>query len=70
MQNSSTDVEETSLPQWREAARDRLILAIADALGIAIQHSYQLVGHDPRYELVQRELRDARIIFAGMLDKP
>jgi hypothetical protein len=62
--------EEASLPQRREQARDRLLLAITDALGIALAHSYSLVGHDPRYEGIQRELRDAKLIFAGTLDKP
>jgi hypothetical protein len=54
----------------REKARDRLILAMAEALAVAVKHSYSLVGHDPRYEFIQKELRDAKIIFAASLDKP
>jgi hypothetical protein len=62
-------VEETSLLQRREKARDRLLLAIAEALHLSLHHTYNLVGHSEEFSPLLQQLRDAKIIFAGTLDK-
>lgn len=63
-------VEETTREQRREAARDRLLLSMADTLGVILRHTYTLTGHDiSNFEPMSKELRDAKILFAGTLDR-
>lgn len=63
-------VEETTKLQRREQARDRLLIAIAEATMFAITGVHNINGAlGSRYSSLYQELRDAKILFAGTLDK-
>lgn len=54
----------------REQARDRLLLAIADTQLRILTTVHNLDGcNASNFESLWGELRDAKIIFAGTLDK-
>lgn len=61
--------ERWELLMKREAARDRLFLAMADAVQLTMSLAYQQAGHSDEFKPIQKELRDAKIIFASTLDR-
>lgn len=55
----------------REQARDRLLIAIAETQLYVLTGVHNVNGAlGSRYSSLFQELRDAKIIFAGTLDKP
>lgn len=53
-----------------DLVKDRLLLAMADALSLVASLAYQQAGHSGRFEPIMQELRDAKKLFAETLDKP
>ncbi len=73
-------VEDTTAERRAQTAREivqeeqrrtcgNLLIAMANALELALNFAYQQTGHSLDYGPIRRELRDAKILFASTLDR-